>query len=280
MCWHKQATFILLLLSCNALAGEGYVLGGGVESDTQDGLAVSVLGEFAMSEQTWLSAALARNSAESAFGQDLDTWFADVGIDHWWKPVGMRAGVAYWGDNDTIDSTDFRGSLYWRDDKFSIAADYEYRDFSVLFPATEQFPGRMVGFTANGIGLSTRFEVSDSVSLGLSGIDYDYDVNLRLDSNRVLLQLLSFSRLSLINTLVDYRATASLSVDVGKRNWQFDASTWKGEVDEGRTKSATIRYLSPMGDKTDVEFALGVDDSDLYGDVTFFSVFVFFYGLN
>ena len=30
----------------------------------------------------------------------------------------------------------------------------------------------------------------------------------------------------------------------------------------------------------DIEFALGVDDSELYGDVTFFSVFVFFYGLN
>jgi hypothetical protein len=264
----------------SAVAGEGFVLGAGVESDTQDGLAVSVLGELGLSEQTWLSAALARNSAESAFNQDLDTWFADIGIDHWWKPVGVRAGVAYWGDNDTIDSTDFRGSLYWRNEKASIAANYEHRDFSVLFPATEQFQGRKAGFTADGVGLSARFNVTDTVSLGLSGIDYDYDVNLKLDSNRVLLQLLSFSRLSLINSLVDYRASASLGVDIGKRSLQFDASTWKGEVDGGRTKSATVRLLSPMSDRTDIEFAIGVDDSDLYGNVTFFSVFVFFYGLN
>jgi len=280
MYWRKPVILVFLLLSGNAVAGEGYVLGGGVEGDTQDGLAVSVIGEFGLTEQTWLSAALARNTAESAFRQNLDTWFADLGIDHWWKPVGMRAGVAYWGDNDTLESTDLRASLYWRNDKFSIAADYEYRDFSILFPPTEQFPGRKAGFSANGVGLSTRFDVTDSVSLGLSGIDYDYDVNLKLDSNRPLLQLLSFSRLSLINSLVDYRATASLGVDVGKSSWQFDASTWKGEVDGARTKSATIRFLNPMGDRTDIELALGIDDSELYGDVTFFSVFVFFYGLN
>jgi hypothetical protein len=279
MYWRKAA-ILVLLLSGSAVAGEGFVLGAGVESDTQDGLAVSVLGELGLSEQTWLSAALARNSAESAINQNLDTWFADIGIDHWWKPIGVRAGVAYWGDNDTIDSSDFRGSLYWRNEKVSIAADYEYRDFSVLFPATEQFQGRKVGFTADGVGLSARFEVTDTVSLGLSGIDYDYDVNLKLDSNRPLLQLLSFSRLSLINSLVDYRASASLGVEFGKRSLQFDASTWKGEVDSGRTKSATVRFLSPMSDRTDIEFALGLDDSDLYGNVTFFSVFVFFYGLN
>lgn len=280
MYWRKPTVLILLLLSGNAVAGEGYVLGAGVEGDTEDGLAVSVLGELGLSPQTWLSGALARNSAESAFTRNLDTWFADIGIDHWWKPIGVRGGVAYWGDNDSIDSMDFRGSVYWRNEKASIAANYEYRDFSVLFPATEQFAGRKAGFAADGVGLSARFEVTDSVSLGLSGMDYDYDVNLQLDSNRPLLQLLSFSRLSLINSLVDYRASASLGVDFGKRSLEFDASTWKGEVDGGRTKSATVRYLSPMTDRTDIEFALGVDDSDLYGNVTFFSVFVFFYGLN
>jgi len=274
----KSVALFLSLVAGSVSAAEGYVLGAGVEGDTQDGLAVSVLGEVGLTERTWLSAALARNSAESASRQNLDTWFADLGIDHWWKPVGIRAGVAYWGDNDTLDSTDLRASLYWRGDKASIAADFEHRDFSVLFPGTDQFPGREGSFTADGTGVSARFDVSDSVSLGVSGIDYDYDVNLQLDSNRPLLQLLSFSRLSLINSLVDYRASATVGVDVGERNWQFDVSTWKGEVDGNSTVSATVRFLTPMSDQTDIEFALGVDDSDLYGNVTFFSVFVFFYG--
>lgn len=278
MYWLKRSLLIVLLLGGRAVAGEGYVLGGGVEADTEDGLAVSIIGEIGLTEQTWLSAALARNTAESPFRQNLDTWFADLGIDHWWKPLGVRAGVAYWGDNDTLDSTDLRTSLYWRGDKSSIAADYEHRDFSVLFPGTALFPGREADFAADGVGLSARFEVSETVSLGLSGIDYDYDVNLKLDTNRPLLQLLSFSRLSLINSLVDYRATATVGVDVGESSWQFDAATWKGEVDGSSSKSATVRYLTPISDRADVELSLGVDDSELYGNVTFFSVYVFFYG--
>ncbi|MGI9235406.1 MAG: hypothetical protein ACR2RD_17370 [Woeseiaceae bacterium] len=272
--------FVLLFSVGNASAAEGFVLGGGVEGDTEEGLAVTVLGEFGLTEQTWLSAGLSHNTAESAFRQDLDTWFADLGIDHWWKPVGIRAGIAYWGDNDTLDSTDLRASVYWRGDKFSISGEYERRDFDVLFPGNDQIPSREGEFSADGLGMSARIDITDAVNIGLSGISYDYDVNLKLDSNRPLLQLLSFSRFSLINSLVDNRATASLAVDVGERSWQFAVATWKGEVDGGRTKSATVRFLTPMNDRSDIEFALGVDDSELYGNVTFFSVFLFFYGGN
>ena len=141
-------------------------------------------------------------------------------------------------------------------------------------------------------------------------MDYDYDVNLRLDSSRGLLELLSFSRLSLINSLVDYRAYATLGLDAGESHWRLDVGTWKGEVaqhggiarrnqrvairaqlelreaararegevDGGTTRSATISFLNPLGEKADVEFSLGIDDSELYGNVTFFSVFLYFYG--
>jgi hypothetical protein len=109
-------------------------------------------------------------------------------------------------------------------------------------------------------------------------MDYDYDLNLRLDSNRGLLDLFSFSRLSLINSLVDYRAGVTLGMDVGKQRWQFGLSSEKIEIDGSMTRSATVRLLTPMGGHSDVEFSLGVDDSDLYDTVTFLSVFLYFYG--
>ena len=84
--------------------------------------------------------------------------------------------------------------------------------------------------------------------------------------------------MSLINSLVDYSAGASLGLDVGTRRWQFELGTWKGEVDGSVTNSATIRLLTPMGEKSDVEFGLGVDNSELYGSVTFLSVYLYFYG--
>lgn len=279
MSWRNAVAFLtLLLLAGRAVAGEGYILGAGLEGDTQDGFAVSLIGELGVAKDTWISAAVARQSAESTLAQDLDTRYADVGIDHWWNPIGIRAGVAYWGDSDTLDSADLRGSAYWRNDRFFISGDYQYRDFTIVLPATDFFESRKAGFGADGVGLSARVEITDTVSFGLSGMDYDYDVNLKLDSNRPLLQLLTFSRLSLINSLVDYRATATLTLDAGKRRWNFEIGSWKGEVDGGTTRSATVSVLNPISDKSDIEFALGVDDSELYGNVTFFSVFLFFYG--
>lgn len=274
----SRALLPLLLAVGNAQAGGGYILGGGLEGDSADGLGASLVGEIGLTEKTWISGALARNTLDLPFREDLETWYADLGIDHWFEPVGVRAGLAYWGDKDSLESMDWRASVYWRANSFSIAGDYESRGFSFDLSSVDLFPARRGGFDAEGVGLTTRFELTDSVSLGFSGMDYDYDVNLRLDSSRGLLELLSFSRLSLINSLVDYRAYATLGVKAGKSSWQFDLGTWEGEVDGGRTRSATIRYLNPIGDNADVEFSLGLDDSELYGTVTFFSVFLYFYG--
>ncbi len=268
----------IILLCGNAFAAEGFIVGGGVEADSADGIALSAIADIGMTEKTWLTAAIAHNSVDGQSGLALDTWFADLSLDHYFEPVGVRGGVSYWGDSDTLESIDWQGSLYWRGDGAMIGADYEYRDFSVQLPAFDTFPGREVSFDATGVGLSTRFDLNETVSLGLRGMDYDYSVNLQLTDNRPILELLTFSRLSLINSLVDYRANATLSVKAGESRWQFDLGTFKGEVDGGETMSATVSFMTPLGESNDIEFGLGVDDSDLYGNVTFFSVYIFFYG--
>lgn len=276
MCWFR--TLLLTSLCAPAVAGEGFVIGGGVEADTADGLAGALVGEFGLTEKTWLSAAVARNTVDRPDSTGIDSWYADVGIDYWFEPLGLRLGLSYWGDDDTLDSNDVRGSIYWRNDRVTVSADYKYRDFDADLPRTDFFAARTFGFDADGYGLTTRIKVTDDVDIGLSGMDYDYSVNLRLDDSRRLLEFLVFSRLSLINSLVDYRAYATLGVDVGKRRWELDLGRWKGEVDGGTTRSATLRFLNPLGESADVELALGFDDSDLYGSVTFFSVFLYFYG--
>ena len=276
MSW--RSVFPLLFLASNTLAAENYILGFGLEGDSSEGLGAAAVGDFELRENTWLTMALAKNVVDLPRRQTLDTWYADIGFDHWFDPVGVRAGVAYWGDSDILDSIDWRGSLYWRGDESSFSADYEFRDFTFLIPTTDFFPGREIEFDAHGIGLSARFDVSEDVSLGLRGMDYDYSVNLGLDRNRGILELLSFSRLSLINSLVDYHVGAELSIDAGTRRWQFDLGNWRGEIDGAVTNSATIRFTTPMGAKSDIEIGLGVDDSELYGTVTFLSVYLFYYG--
>jgi len=276
MSWRKVIP--LLFLAGNALAAEGYILGFGVEGDSAEGLAASAVGDLALTDHTWLTGSVAKSSLDLPRRQTLETWYADLGLDHWFDPVGIRLGAAYWGDSDLLESNDLRGSLYWRGETAMISANYEFRDFNFELPAFDAFPGRSASFDAEGIGLSGRINLSDTVSLNLYGMDYTYSVDLSTDRNQAILELLSFSRLSLINSLVDYSAGAALGVDVGLQRWLFEFATWKGEVDGSVTNSATIRLMTPMGEKSDIEFGLGVDNSELYGTVTFLSVYMYFYG--
>lgn len=269
----------MLLLASNALAaGKGYIVGAGVEGDTEDGLAGSLLGSFGLGEKTWLSAAVAKSSLDTQQRQSLETLYGDLEIDHWFEPFGVRVGAAYWGDPDVLDSFDWRASLYWRGDKMSISGNFEFRDFEFDIPMTQFFPGRRIMFDASGFGITARFDLSDAVDFGLSGMSYDYSVDFRPIEDRDLISLVSVSRLSPINSLIDHRGKVSLGIDHGSQRWQFALSTSEGAVDRSRTKSATISFLTPITGKSDIEFRIGYDDSELYGDVTFFSVFLFFYG--
>lgn len=276
MRWSKALP--LILLAGPAWALDGYILGGGVEADSADGLAAAVFADIGVSEKTRLFAALGKSSVELGRGIDLETSYGDIGLDHWFDPVGIRMQVAYWGDNDFLDSIDWRGGLYWRNDKVTLSGDLEYRDFEFNIFGNDAVPGRNVRFHAKGAGLSARFQLNDALSLNVMGIDYRYNVDLNRGGNRDIMDFLSVSRLSLINSLIDYRAGGGLGLDVGEQRWELDYRTWKAEVDGSITHSATLNLITPLGQRGDIQFGLGVDDSNTYGSITFFTVQLFFYG--
>lgn len=267
-----------LLAGNAAFATEGFIIGGGAEGDSDDGLALSLIGGIGFTENTWLSAGLARSSVDLVNGRELESEYADIELDHYFDPLGIRVGAAYWGDSDVLTSNDVRGAVYWRNDLASISFDYEYRDFEFIVPSTDFTSTRVIMFDADGFGLSARFEMSENTSLRLRGMKYNYSVPFRPVDNVDAARLISVTRLSLINSLVDHRAGMTLSIDQGLRNWEIDVSTWEGVIDRSRTRSLTVRYLMPMGSRADIELGLGYDDSELYGDVTFFSLYLYFYG--
>ena len=272
---------VLLLLAGNAIADDnGFLLGGGVEGDADGGIRGSMIAGLGISEDTWLSGGVSQSSVELPNRRDIDTLYADLELDHHFDPVGIRVGVSYWGDSDILDSNDWRASLYWRGDKVELSGEYEFRDFDFIVPSIDLDSVREFMFDADGIGLRARFDLSENVSMSLSGKSYDYSVDFVPDENRDVLSLFSVTRLSLINSLISDRAALGISIDQGLKRWEIDVATWGGEVDNSRTNSLTLRYLVPMSGKTDIEFGLGYDDSDLYGDVTFFSVFLYLYGGN
>jgi hypothetical protein len=269
---------MLLLTGSSAFAAEGFMIGGGAESDSDGGFSAALIGGIGFTKNTWLSAGLAQSKVDLVSGRELDTRYADIELDHHFDPIGIRIGAAYWGDSDVLESDDLRAAAYFRSDAATVSFEYEYRDFDFIIPSTDFLVTRRVMFDADGIGLSARFKTSENTNIRLRGMKYDYSVPFRPVENVDAARLISVTRLSLINSLVDHRASLSLSIDQGLKNWDIDISTWESIIDRSRTNSLTVRYLMPMTDKTDIELGVGYDDSELYGDVTFFSLFLFFYG--
>jgi hypothetical protein len=276
MSWSRYLPLLFLCASGGA-AGE-FVVAGGIEGDSSDGLAAALFADVAVGDETWLSGGIARSTVDLDLREDLETWYADIGLDHYFDPAGIRLGVAYWGDDDILDSVDLRSSLYFRGAKGSLSLDYEFRDFDLVLPQIDAFQRRRISFDAHGVGLAARLDLTDAVDVRLKGIAYDYSVNLRLDPNRDIVNIISVTRLSLINSLVDYRANIGIGVDFGLKRLEFDVAQWEGAVAGARTNSYSLRFLTPIGERNDIEFGIGYDDSDTYGQVTVFSIYLYFYG--
>lgn len=268
----------LLLASAAEAGGDGYLLGAGLDADADSSLRVSVLASVGLGADTWLSASASATSVDLPLRGDSDIVYADLDLDHNFGPLGFTLGTGYWGDADILDSVDLRASLYVKSDRVTVAGEFERRDFDFIIPPSDFFPGREFAFDADGIGARARFKFGKSFSVGVSAMHYDYGVNFRPDENRDAIRLQTVSRLGLINNLVDSRARITFGLDAGLKRWEFDLGTWKGALDRTRTRSATVRYLTPLGRRTDIEFGLGYDDSELYGNTTLFSVFLYFYG--
>jgi hypothetical protein len=269
---------VLLCLACNgSVFAAGYVLGLGAAADTEDGRAITAFGDFGVGENTWLSGTFGSTETNGIAG-GFSTTFADVGIDHYFNPVGIRLSGAHWGDSDILDSDDVRASLYYRDDIASFSADYERRNFDFIFGSLLLDERRKAEFHADGWGLTSRIQVSDRITVRLSGMHYGYSRDIRIQPEIDVLRFLSASRLSLMNSLIDYRINAGMEFRFGLRSIDVSAGSWKTAVDQSKVDSYTIGFLTPVSDRTDIEFRFSFDDSENFGNTTALTVYLYYFG--
>ena len=265
----------LILLSANAFA-EGFILGLGMEGDSEDGRAFSAFGDFGLGENTWLSTYGTLAQTEGII-RDNDTVLAGASMDHFFGPVGVRIGGSYWGNADILDSRDFEASIYVRGEPGSLSLDYERRNFEFDLQS-DQLLGRTVKFHAIGWGLTTRLSLGDSVSLFAGGMGYDYSRNLRLQPDIDVFAFISRSRLSMINNLIDHHFNAGIEFRFGLRSLDVTAGEWQTAIDGGHIYSYSVGFLTPLGDRFDGEFRLSLDDSEFYGRTTAFSFYLYYFG--
>ena len=272
------ALLALLVIAAPAGAG-GFVLGAGVDSDSASGRAFSAFADIELAERTWISTTLSAYQTDGLTGS-RDTEYYAASFDHWFKPVGIRFGASYWGNDEILDSIDYSASVYYRDESFMLSADYERREFDFVVFADFDTLRRTAEFSANGLGLTSRFSLADNVNLHLGGIAYEYSRDIRLQPDIDVLRFLSFSRLSMINSLIDHRVTAGIEFRKGLRSIDVTAGRWQTAVDGGTVQSISIGYLAPVSDRTDGEIRFSYDDSENFGDTLAISVYLYYFGGN
>jgi len=136
---------------------------------------------------------------------------------------------------------------------------------------------RTVDFSAKGYGLTGRLKTSDRTSVYLGGMNYDYSRRIGLQPETDRLRFLAISRISLMNSLIDYRVSGGVEIEFGERRMDLRYSHWKTAVFKGQVDSLGVGWLTPMGNSADIEFRLAVDDSDEFGRATVFSIFLYLY---
>jgi len=263
------------LFSVNALA-EGYVIGMGADGDSADGRSFTAFGDFGVGEETWLSVTTSAAHTDGLVRRN-ETLLADIGVDHWFKPVGIRLGAAYWGNADLLDSRDLRASVYVRGAPGSLSLDYQKRNFEFDLQ-TDLLRGRTAKFDANGVGATARLALGEKLNFRLGGMSYDYSRNLRLQPDINVLSFLTASRLSTINSLIDSRINAGLEYSFGLRSIDVSISQWQTAVDSSEVDSYSLGFLTPVSDRVDMELRVAFDDSETFGNTTSFSVYIYYFG--
>ncbi len=273
---YRRSALVLLSLFTASAYAEGFVLAAGLEGDSADGRAISAFGDFSIGENTWMSLSAMAARTEGIF-RDNEIVFADIGIDHSFDPIGIRIGASYWGDADILDSRDLLASLYISGETGSISAEFERRNFEFDLQS-DLLRGRTAKFSANGLGLRARLKLSEHLGFSLNGMTYDYSRNIRLQPEIDTLVFLSSSRLSMINSLIDYRFNAGLEFKFGLRSIDVKVGRWQTAIDGGNVDSYSLGFLTPVSDRLDVEFRIAFDDSDTFGRTTALSVYLYYFG--
>lgn len=270
----------LLLLPLAASAGNPFIIGGGLEADTEDGRALNAFADVALTEATFVSVLLGRTQAEGLL-EDLETRRAAVSLDHWFGAVGLRASYGIWGDPDRVESGDTGLEVYWQNEDWRLALRGERRDIDITFEFRDLQgnPQRRTGSVrADGLGASLRYRWPGGTSLYLSAIGYDYSRDISLLANLDLLSIRFASTLSLAGSLLDHDIAGGVEWEAGPVLLDVEVSRQRSALDKADVDSVSAGVLWPVADRLDLQLRAGRSDAEDFGGATFMGLYFFLYG--
>jgi hypothetical protein len=256
--------------------GRDWVLGVGAQVDEESN--DSLLGTFnwGVGDGTWLSfsAGRSRSPAERA-NVDADTLVA--GLDHSFGTVGVALELERWGDEDALETSQWRGSVYYEPERFRIGLAYEQRDidipFTIVGPLGARF-SRTAELSSDSLGVDVRVQPADGWQIYFSATEHDYDRDLAPLPRIALLNLLSTSTLTLANSFIDHERRIGFDKELGSKLMTFTFTTDRSAIDGSQFDTFDAALLFPIGRRVDLEVNLGSGRSDLahaglYGGLLF-----------
>jgi hypothetical protein len=248
---------------------------GQVDDESNDSLFATF--NWGVTEDTWLSFSAGRTSSDLA---NVDAGTLVASVDHSFGTVGVTLELERWGDDDALETSDWRGSVYYEPERFRIGVAYEERDIDIPFTIVGPFGGRIdrtAQLSGDNIGVDVRVQPAEGWQIYFGATEYDYDRDLASLERIALLNLLSTSTLTLANSFIDHERMIGFDRELGAKLLTMTFTTDRSAVDGSKLDTLDAALLFPIGGRMDLEVNVGRGRSDLADAGLYAGIMLLFY---
>jgi hypothetical protein len=249
-------------------------LAGQVDEYSNDSLLGTV--NWGVTADTWLSFSAGR-STSPADRADVRADTLLAAVDHRFETVGFSFEIERWGDPESLETDDLRGTVYIQRLDWRIAFRYGSRDIHIPFTLTGPLGGtlqRTARVGADSYGLDARVSLAERWRLYLGFTEHGYERDLALLPRIDRLNLLSTSTLTLANSFLDHERSIGVERDLGRTLLNVAFTTDQSAIDGSSFDTLEVGVLIPMARRIDLEIDVGHGRSELaesgwYGGLLF-----------
>ncbi len=256
--------------------GGAWLLGVAGQVDTESNDSLLATFNWGVTEGTWLSFTAGRSSSpDDRGGVDADTLVASV--DHRFGAVGVALAIERWGDEDALETSDWRGTVYYGPERYRIGLAYEHRDIDIPFTTIGPLGGRLdrtAELSSDGVRIDVRVQPAAGWQIYFGATEYDYDRDLAPLPRIAQLNLLSASTLTLANSFLDHERLIGFDREIGAKLLTVTYTTDSSAIDGTEFETFDAALLFPIGKRVDLEVNLGhgrsqLAEAGIYGGVLF-----------
>lgn len=273
---------VMASLTTTPLAARDYVVAAGVGFDDAGGYTVNLLGDVAVGEQTWFGLSAGLTRAET-FGGRIETQTLSATLTHEFGRFGVTAGLGTWGDEDALESRDYRAGFYYRGERWRIGVDTERRDIDLTFGFRPENPlipliQRDASARADGVGASIRYRSANDTRWYVRGRRYDYNRDLNRLTALDLIRRLTPTTLILADGLRDTQLSAGVEWPLGAHLLGLELGRSELGVGDIKTSNLTVLWTLPVGQRQDLELSLTLGEADDADSSVFVQAIWYFFG--